>query len=849
MNKVIAVVEEQVSFSPLLDQYFALKKEVQDGLLLFRVGDFYEAYGEDAVLLSKALDIVLTSREVRGNRVSMAGVPHHSIDNHLKTLLSAGHRVAISEQMEEASEKKGLIRRDIVRYLTPGTVFEENFLTATEPNYLLAVVFGKENYGLTWCDVSTGHWLFSSIPAEISALHYEISKLAPKEIVMFETQESGEVFSAFPGIKLSRISDSNRCEPPLAITGSAQALEACALLYGYLKKIYCGHPPTLNPPEHYESRNYLVLDSPTVRNLELFHNLATGERQGSLQHLLDYTETSMGSRYLRQWLLHPLLNLKEIERRQDAVDELIRFTGLSEIQRSLSGLGDLERLSARIAYNTANARDLLAIHTILEAVPKLSSQLSSLKSEFFKSLSNDLPDFSVLTDLLGRALAAEPPLGLKEGGLIKPGYHEELDLIKRGLSDALNWISELEERERKTTGIKSLKVGFNQIFGYFLEVTRSNLTLVPQHYIRKQTLSNCERYIIEELKSHESKIFGGQERAKNLEYEIFCGIRDEVKEYEERLRKLSQVLATVDVLASLALAAKICNFSRPNVNDGESIAIRNGRHPVVEAAGLGAFVPNDLFLDSADHRLMILTGPNMAGKSTYLRQAALIVILAQIGSFVPAEGAEIGIVDRVFTRIGASDDLHRGQSTFFVEMKETAEILKKATRRSLVLLDEIGRGTSTFDGLSLAWATAEELLYRKAKVMFATHYHEMTSLSLRLQGVKNFTVLVKEENDQVHFLRKIVPGGADKSYGIAVAGLAGIPEAVVSRARQVLKELEEGDISKKIKNRQGTQLSFFQPVSNPILEELKTVDLNQLSGLEALNLLDRWKKKCGESPS
>lgn len=841
--------------TPLLDQYFKLKKEADDSILLFRVGDFYEAYGEDAKVLSKALEIVLTGREVKGARVPMAGVPYHTLDNHLKTLLKEGFKVAVSEQMEEASDARKLIHRDIVRYLTPGTVLEAEFLEAKEPNYLLAIVATGANYGLSWCDVSTGIWLAAVIPHEKDLLFREISKIDPKEILL--PDEAAEVyqFPAFTGgvfrslhnqeLKISRIAFPEESSLQFPPSMPAEAGQASTLLHAYLTKIYCGDPPQLVVPELVEINHYLVLNRPTLRNLELFENLASRGKEGSLLHLLDHTKTAMGGRLLRHWLAHPLVDLKEIEKRHDAIEEMLsKSTLCQDIGKRLSMMGDLERLSAKVSFGTANARDLAAIKHVLKELPGLVQRLASLKTPFYQSWVQAMPDLSGLLALLEKALDENPPVSLKEGGLIREGFMPELDLQKKELEQALQWIAELEQNERKKTGIKSLKVGFNQVFGYYLEVTRSYLSQVPPHYIRKQTLTHAERYIIQALKDQEAKIFGGQERLKNLEYEVFCSIRDQVKGKNEELRTCASLLAQLDCIAALAVVAEHHRFSRPRLNEENSLIIREGRHPVVEAGGLGVFVPNDCALDSGENRLIVLTGPNMAGKSTYLRQVALIVILAQMGSFVPAQSARLGIVDRIFTRIGASDDLHRGESTFFVEMKETAEILKYATPKSLVLLDEIGRGTSTFDGLSLAWATAEELLLKRAKVLFATHYHEMTGLAKLAEGVKNFTVAVSEQGEEVIFLRRILPGGADKSYGIHVAQLAGIPCSVVERAKQVLEQLESQGFGKHV------ACSDSPPKVNHEVEyrlrqlqsALQELDMNHLTGLQALNLLALWKE-------
>jgi DNA mismatch repair protein MutS len=831
------------NLTPLLDQYFTLKKECPDAILLFRVGDFYEAYGTDGEILSRALDIVLTGKDVRGTRIPMAGVPYHTLENHLRTLLAKGYTVAVSEQLEEASQAKGLIERDIVRFLTPGTILEGSLLAEKEHNFLLAVFPGEKQIGLSWADVSTASWFASAIPMEEERLKHEISKISPKEILLPE----GNVFfqnHSFPkGSKISYFPFEKKEMENLSGNFPEEARHACILLFSYLEKIYRGNPPKLSFPVLEESKHYLVLDSITCRNLELFQNLASGGKEGSLLHVLDKTKTPMGGRLLRQWLLYPLLDIAEIKKRQESVAELVLHSSiLSILQEKLTLIGDLERLTARVSFQTANARDLLHIKTILNQLPEITQAVSSLKAPFFQEFTSQIPSFSNLAELLNKSLHPDPPLGLKEGGLIQEGFHPQLDALKKELSQALEWIAALEEKEKKATGIKSLKVAYNQVFGYYIEVSKTNLPYVPKHYIRKQTLANAERFITEELKSHETFVLRASEQAKNLEYEIFCTVRAQVKHFEEKLRKAAGLLAKLDVLASFAQTAIEQNFCKPLVDEGEILHIEKGRHPVVEVASQEPFVPNSLFMDGNESRFLLITGPNMAGKSTYLRQSALIVILAQMGSFVPAESARIGIVDRIFTRIGASDDLHRGESTFFVEMRETAEILRKATKKSLVLLDEIGRGTSTFDGLSLAWAVAEDLLGIGAKVLFATHYHEMTSLAKRYLGVKNFTVAVKESGENVIFLRQIIPGCSDKSYGIHVAQLAGIPKHVVERAKEILASLEERELGKKIKGGKKVQLQLFAPLEHPLEKILRDLDLNQLTGLEALNLLAKWKE-------
>jgi DNA mismatch repair protein MutS len=848
----------EISLSPLLDQYFDLKKSCPDSLLLFRVGDFYEAYGEDGKTLSSALDIVLTGKEIRGNRIPMAGFPYHTLDNHLKTLLYQGYKVAVSEQLEEASQSKGLIERNIVRFLTPGTIVEGDLLNEKEFNFILAIHVDSDEIGLSWADISTGDWKAAVVPNERATFLHEFLRISPKEVLI----STGSFIKEWIQPESVKISFFEFREEFLGLNlrfpeMPVSAQKASAFLLEYLQGIYRGNPPRMQIPVFCHAREYLMLDSTTCRNLELFENLSTGKKEGSLLHLLDKTKTPMGGRLLRQWLLYPLLDLGKIAYRQDAVEELLgQQILLSELQNSLSHVGDLERILSRVLFEIAHARDLISLKTILQEVPVLIRLLSSCQAEFFQNFFLQMPDFSSLAVLLENGIHSDPPFNLKDGGLIKDGFHLELDELKKELNEAADWIAALEEKEKRNTGIKSLKVGFNQVFGYYLEVTKSNLSLVPPHYVRKQTLANAERYVTEELKIKETLILSLQEKIKSLEYEIFCEIRNEVKKHEEALRKAAGLLAQLDCTSSLASAALLYRFVRPEVNDGDVISISAGRHPVVESFLSGPFIPNDVCLYPKS-RLFVITGPNMAGKSTFLRQTALIVILSQIGSFVPADAAQIGVLERIFTRIGASDNLHQGESTFFVEMKECAEILRKAKRNTMVLLDEVGRGTGTFDGLSLAWAVSEALLKTEAKVLFATHYHEMTDLAELYPVVKNFTVAVEEKEEELIFLRKILPGLSNKSYGIQVARLAGIPESVVQRAREILGSIESRSPSKSrgFSNRfsysshsfRSMQLHLFSCDQHPILDQLKSVEIDHLTGLEALNLLDQWRKEyCRE---
>jgi DNA mismatch repair protein MutS len=870
--------------TPMFRQYQELKHQYPDVILLFRCGDFYELYGEDAVIGAQAMDIALTSREMRGARIPMCGVPFHAIDRYLGRLLTAGHKAALAEQMEDPKLAKGLVKRDVTRILTPGTVVEDYLLDERSNNFLLALHTDR-GYGLAVADCSTGEFIVTETTEGRSRerILEEVSRLQPAEILLaagmqddadfvealrarssaaittpdldeFSWESADETLTKHFGVSTLR---GFGCE------GMPLAVEAAGLLLRYLQQTQKTTVGQIRSMSTYSLDAYMLLDAATRRNLELAASLRDGSRTHTLLWVLDHTRTAMGARLLKKWLLAPLLDVEAINRRLDAVeafraDDLLR----EKVRETLHGIHDLERLLSRAASGTGNARDLAQLRDSLAAIPGVLALLEDA-SPMLKTLVEGADPLPELQATLAAALVETPPISVRDGGMIRPGYHEELDTLRRATTEGKDWIAALESTERERTGIKSLKVGYNNVFGYYIEVSRANLDLVPEDFIRKQTLVNAERFITPALKEYEAMVLGAEDKLKELEFKLFTALRGAVAMEADRIQQLACLIAQVDVLAAFAAVAARNRYVRPQVMADERLHIQNGRHPVVELTQAGErFVPNDTQLDTETSQLIILTGPNMAGKSTYLRQVALITLMAQLGSFVPAEEAEIGLVDRIFTRVGASDDLATGQSTFMVEMTETANILNNATRRSLVVLDEIGRGTSTFDGLSLAWAVAEHLHESPrlgCKTLFATHYHQLNELENTLERAKNYRIAVKEGPEGIVFLRKIVPGGTDRSYGIHVAKLAGLPAEVVERAQQVLHSLEENDqIAEHARGlvdkhttipppQPRTQLTLFEVVDHPIVEELKALDVDDLSPRQALDMLARLQKKAGKS--
>lgn len=860
--------------TPMLKQYFTLKEQYPGTLLLMRVGDFYEAYGEDAETFSRDAEIVLTSRDAGQNgRLPMAGVPHHALDQYLRPLVAKGHRVAVCEQMEDPKKAQGLVKRDVTRVISTGTILDPQMLDTRSHNYLAALTGEGARTGLAVADVSTGEFQVTSFEAAgPQRVMEELLRWRPAEVLLdpawtghsaLTPDLEGEGIIATPveppagGNPVALLAAHFGLAAPsgLGLDDRPQAARAAAIILRYLQDTQKTRQLNLEQPRVYHSDDYLVLDSSTRRNLELFSTLRSGERKGSLLWVLDDTRTAMGARLLRGWLERPLCRKDEIEARLDAVAEALEnFTLTTRLREELDQVPDLERILSKVVYGTAGPRDLVALRRALEALPRVRRSAQQYHSPLWSLLAQTTGLHEELRDLLGRALQDDPPLALTEGGIIRPQYHAQVDELREIRSNAKEWIASLEERERQRTGIKSLKVGFTRVFGYYLEVTRANLHLVPPDFIRKQTIAGGERFISPELKEYEAKVLGAQEKLQGLEYELFLELREETARHADFIRRSAGALAALDVLANLAALALRHRYCRPQIREDRVLKIVDGRHPVVERVSKEAFVPNDTLLDGQDNRLLIVTGPNMAGKSTYLRQIALITILAQLGSFVPASSARVGLADRVFTRVGATDDLHLGQSTFLVEMSETANILHSASGRSLVILDEIGRGTSTYDGMSLAWAVAEYLHdILGSRALFATHFHQLTRLAHTHPGVKNYRVAVRENLDEIVFLHKILPGGTDRSYGIYVAQLAGIPQPVLERAGEVLKELESqegagsevGGGPEPSEPGKAVQLSFFEPFPDPPwVDELRRLDLSRLTPLEALQLLATWQQSA-----
>ncbi|BDG60000.1 DNA mismatch repair protein MutS [Caldinitratiruptor microaerophilus] len=872
---------QDAGLTPMFAQYREFKQQYPDALLLFRLGDFYELFFEDAEVAARELDLVLTGRDGGKalGRVPMCGVPYHSADAYIARLIERGHKVAICEQMEDPRQAKGLVRREVIRVVTPGTLVEPRSLEEKESHFLAAVCQGRTGFGLAYADLSTGEFA----ACELSGAHglrqlvEELGRIEPREVLLEPGLERA------PGITapLERMgaaltpygSGAFRHEAAYRLlcrhfgTHSLRgfgaedkelAVRAAGAVLQYLEetqKTTLGHITALNV---YYPGSYLVLDPATRRNLELTRALRDGGRRGTLLEVLDRTVTAMGGRLLRAWLEQPLLDLAAIRARHEAVGELVQAPLLRGELRSLLGdMRDVERLAGRVAYGSAGPRDLVALGRSLAVLPSLRVLLEEAGSPRLVELRERLDLLDDVRDLLGRAIADDPPVSPTEGGVIRDGFDEEVDRLRAAARDGKSWIAALEARERERTGIKSLKVGYNKVFGYYIEVTRANLAAVPDDYQRRQTLAGAERFVTPDLKAMEEQVLGAEERLAAREYELFAEVRRQVAAQVGRIQASARAVAEIDVLAALAEVAAVYGYTRPVVDHGEVIEIQGGRHPVLERVlPEGRFVPNDCLLDTGENRLLLITGPNMGGKSTYMRQVALITLMAQMGSFVPAQAARIGLVDRIFTRVGASDDLATGQSTFMVEMSEVAAILHAATRRSLIVLDEIGRGTATFDGLSIAWAVAEYVADPTrigARTLFATHYHELCELEGLLPGVKNYSVAVREKGDEITFLYQIVRGGADRSYGIQVARLAGLPRAVVDRAREILATLEQQEGQRRARReaaaaraRQPVQLSFFESRPHPVVEELLALNVMALTPLEALNLLHSLQEKAKE---
>ena len=880
---------QQNQLSPMMQKYMETKTEYPDCILFYRLGDFYEMFFEDAVTASRELELTLTGKQCGlEERAPMCGVPHHAVDTYLNRLVSKGYKVAICEQMEDAKNAKGLVKREVTRVVTPGTNLNAGALDEGKNNYIMSIVYISDRYGLAIADVTTGDFYTTEVDTDRKLLD-EISKFAPSEIVCNEAfYVSGvdlEDLRHRLNIAISSLEswyfDDEMCKRTLSEHFHAASMEGLGLkdypcgvvssgaLLKYLLETQKTDLSHISHVQSYTTGKFMVIDSSTRRNLELVETLREKNKRGSLLWVLDKTKTAMGARTLRGYIEQPLIEKDEIVARQAAIRELNQNAiSREEIREYLNPVYDMERLIGRIIYKTANPRDFIAFKSSLSMLPYIKNLLQDFSCPLLGQIEEELDPLEDLYTLIDDAIVEEPPLAIKEGGIIKDGFREEIDKYRQAKTEGKDWLADLETKEKEATGIKNLKIRYNKVFGYYLEVTNSFKDMVPDYYMRKQTLTNAERYITPELKELEDIILGAEEKLTALEYDLFCEIREHIAGEVLRIQKTAKAIARLDVFASLALVAERNNYVCPKINEKGLIDIKNGRHPVVEKMiNNDMFISNDTYLDAHKNRVSIITGPNMAGKSTYMRQSALIVLMAQIGSFVPASSANIGIVDRIFTRVGASDDLASGQSTFMVEMTEVANILRNATSDSLIILDEIGRGTSTFDGLSIAWSVIEHVCNPRilgAKTLFATHYHELTELEGTLDGVNNYCIAVNEKGDDIVFLRKIIKGGADKSYGIQVAKLAGVPDPVIERAKEILEELIENDISIKAKeiaeeikakSKQKVrpkkydevdleQMSLFDTVKNDdIINELRDIDISNLTPMDALNTIYRLQNK------
>lgn len=866
------------NFTPLMNQYLSIKKEQPDALLLFRMGDFYETFFDDAKTASKILGIALTTRDKnKKNPVPLAGFPYHALNNYLKKLIDNGIKVAICEQVEDPKLAKKLVKRKIIEVITPGTILESDYLKGNKNNYLTAIYEEKSNCGIASIDISTGEFLCSEFSND--KILDEIVRIHPTEILLPEGTELkleqeivifySPTFTKYETWRYDFIEAEDILKRHFTLLtldgfGLAEknnAVCASAAILSYLQDLKGTELQHITNLKYYEANQFMQVDSISRHNLELIESIKTRERKGTLVDIIDYTKTPMGNRLLFHWILNPLIDKAEIDNRLDAVYEFIEKSYIrNSLIEILKDIGDIERIISKVGTEKAYPRDLIALKNYLHLAKPIADLIKDCESKILKDLFSSIQSFDEVILIIENALIEEAPLTIQDGGIIKDGYNEELDNLRKTSKEGKKWIAKLQDKEIKRTGIPKLKVKFNNVFGYYIEVTKSYLNKVPDDYTRKQTLVNAERFITPELKEYESQVLGAEERIKQLEYSIYIEIRKKLTKFIPRMQKFSYVISILDVLTNFSQIAYHNNYIRPEITNELKIEIKDGRHPVIEKLiSSETFIPNDTYLNNKSERILLITGPNMAGKSTFLRQVGLIVIMAQIGSFVPASSATIGIVDKIFTRVGASDNLALGQSTFLVEMIETANILHNATPRSLVLLDEIGRGTSTFDGLSIAWAVVEYLHENKTispKTLFATHYHELTELAEIFHAVKNYNITVKEWKDKVIFLRKVVPGSADQSYGIQVAKLAGIPDKVISRAKEILNNLEKNEFSEtsifektKRKKSSATQTDFYDFLSQKtnkervILNELKNIDIDNLTPLKAMKFLAEIKEK------
>ena len=872
-------------YTPMMQQYLQTKEEYKDCILFYRLGDFYEMFFDDAITVSKELELTLTGKNCgTAERAPMCGIPYHAVEGYLNKLVANGHKVAICEQVEDPKLAKGLVKREVIRIVTPGTNTDIQALDETKNNYIMCIVYVADKYGVSIADVSTGDYFVTEVDNERKLID-EMNKFNPTEIVCNESfYMSGLDFDDMRhrlGITISALEawyfSDDLAENTLKDHFHVKSLEGLGLSdYGcgviaagaLLKYLYetqkneLDHISAIHP---YSTGKYMLIDSSSRRNLELVETLREKQKRGSLLWVLDKTKTAMGARMLRSYVEQPLIDKAEIEKRQDAIEEINEHViTREELREYLNPIYDLERLVTRVTYLSANPRDLIAFKNSIAMLPPIKALLTDFKGAMLTEIENDMDSLEELYELIEGAINDDPPILVREGEIIRDGYNADVDKYRKAKTEGKTWLAELEAKERDKTGIKNLKIKYNKVFGYYLEVTNSYKELVPEYFTRKQTLANAERYITPELKELEDMILGAEDKLAALEYDLFCDVRNKIAEQVVRIQQTAKAVAKLDVFVSLAVVAEQNNYCRPKMNENGIIDIKGGRHPVVEKMIHNEmFIDNDTYLDNGNNRIAIITGPNMAGKSTYMRQTALIVLMAQIGSFVPAASARIGIVDRIFTRVGASDDLASGQSTFMVEMNEVANILRNATSNSLLVLDEIGRGTSTFDGLSIAWAVVEHISNPRllgAKTLFATHYHELTELEGKLNNVHNYCIAVKEKGDDIVFLRKIVKGGADKSYGIQVAKLAGVPDSVIERAKEIVEELIANDItagtrklvvdnsSRKKKEKLDevdlAQMSLFDTVKDDdIIDELRNADVGNMTPLEALNKLYELQNK------
>lgn len=872
------------NLTPMMKQYLDIKNNHRDAILFFRMGDFYEMFFEDAQVASKVLGITLTSRErKKENAIPMCGVPHHAAPSYINKLIQEGCKVALCEQIEEPGAGKNIVRREVTRIVTPGIPFDEGLLDARNNNYLTSVFFSKSKLGLAFIDITTGEFKLTELEGTKELL-IEMSRIEPKEVLLSECLKNSclvdEITSIMPSIHFTYI-DERRFElqaterylleqysvatlDGFGCAGLKEGLKAAGALLYYVRDVQKRESVHIKVPLTYQSRDYLSIDSNSLRNLELLCLIRDKIKKGSLLAILDKTKTALGGRKLKEYLLFPLMDVNEIKRRQDTIGALLKERiNREDMQERLEGFYDLERIIAKVSMFSANPRDLVALKDSLKKIPAIKDLLQHFNESLLKEIYDGLDDLKEVTELIDSAIVDEPPINYKEGGFIRSGYNQELDEIRNLRRSGKEWITSFEREEKERTGIASLKVRYNKVFGYYIEVTKANLSSVPDSYIRKQTLVNAERFITPDLKEYEDKVLRAQERIVSLEQALFQDVREVVGRYCSKIQEIGAYISVLDSMLSLSQVADERNYSRPVVTNDTKIVIHDGRHPVIESLSSDGFVPNDTYIDNEKDQIIILTGPNMAGKSTYMRQVALIVIMAQMGSYVPAAKAEIGVVDRIFTRIGAVDDISKGQSTFMVEMSEVSEIIHYATPRSLVILDEVGRGTSTFDGVSIAWAIVEFIHDHpslRAKTLFATHYHELTELALTKERVKNYNILIKEWDDKIIFLRKVVKGGANRSYGIQVARLAGLPKEILERAKEILHNLEGGELDDsglpriassptlKRVQKQSPQMNLFvksnklDNTTDTLRTELEKINLDSITPMEAINKLDYLKK-------